>query len=176
MRQTFGKARLPLWVLIGATVLLLAGLATACNSQLKPATIAMMDEAEARWQENPVLSYRIVVDVERPDDRRRNELIVEQGQVTRALIRYWDPERQRWGRPMELTIEQAQWFTVPGLFNTVREELRNSGRKRIRVAIEGDPAFPRRIELGPVMEGKKPAPYTKATVIVRVFEPLLRQQ
>ena len=157
-------------------VLILTTATAACGSRLPEATIEAIDEAQARWEANPVPSYRIVVDVNRPSDRRRNELVVEQGRITRALLRYWDPERKRWERPLELTVEQAQWFTVPGLFDTVRDELKNSGRREIRVLLEGDPAFPQRIELGPVFQDEQPVPGTEATVIVRVFEPLLRYQ
>ena len=159
------------WLTV-AWVLTLAGLLAACGPRLVSASVRMMDEAEARWQVNPVPSYRIVVDVERPDDRRRNELTVRQGQVVSAVVKYWDSRRRRWKEPYELNPEQAFPFTVPGLFDMVRGELRNSGRAEIRVAMGGEPAFPQRIVLGPVWQDLRPVPGTEATVIVREFEPL----
>lgn len=159
------------WLAV-AWVMILVGLLTACGPRLVSASVRMMDEAEARWQANPVPSYRIVVDVERPDDRRRNELTVRQGQVVSAVVKYWDSRRRRWKEPYELNPEQAFPFTVPGLFDMVRGELRNSGRAEIRVAMGGEPAFPRRIVLGPVWQDLRPVPGTEATVIVREFEPL----
>ena len=156
-------------VLLG---LMLAGLLAACGGRVVPATLHMIDAAETRWQAAPVLSYRIVVDVERPDDRRRNELTVRDGEVTRAVARYWDARQRRWGEPFDLNPEQAFPFTVPGLFDIVREALQNSGRADVRVALEGTPPFPRRILLGPVWEGAHPVPGTEATVTVREFEPL----
>lgn len=153
-----------------AVMLLLVSLLTACGARLVPASVDMVDEAEARWQANPVLNYRIVVDVERPDDRRRNELTVRQGEVTRAVVMYWDPRQKRWGEPYALNPEQAFPFTVPGLFDMIRGELRGSNRADIRVAMGGEPPFPQRIVLGPVWEDLRPVPGTEATVIVREFE------
>jgi len=171
-KQTAGDDRKLVRELTTVLVLLLVGFAAACGSRLVPASVRMMDEAEARWQANPVLNYRIVVDVERPDDRRRNELTVRQGEVTRAVVMYWDPRQKRWGEPYELNPEQAFPFTVPGLFDMVRGELRGSNRADIRVAMDGDPPFPQRIVLGPVWEDLRPVPGTEATVIVREFERL----
>lgn len=158
------------WWLTTAAVLLLIGFLAGCGARLVPASVGMIDDAEARWQANPVLNYRIVVDVERPDDRRRNELTVRQGEVTRAVVMYWDPREKRWGEPYELNPEQAFPFTVPGLFDMVRGELRGSDRADIRVAMGGEPPFPQRIVLGPVWEDLRPVPGTEATVIVREFE------
>ncbi len=139
-------------------------------SQPMPASIPMMDRAEERWNADPVPSYHIVVDVERPDDRRRNDLVVRQGKIVEATVRYWEGGMKRWGDRYELGQEQAFPFTVPGLFDMVRGELRGSNRADIRVLVGGEPAFPQRIPLGPVWEDNQPVSGTEATVIVRKFE------
>ena len=150
--------------------LLLAGLLTACGQQLTPATIELIDQAEASWQANPILNYDIIVDVDRPDERQRNEISVRQGQVTRAVTLSWDYNRMRWQASAPLNPEQAFPFTVPGLFDMVRGQLRASGRADIRVAMGEAPAFPQRLVLGPVWQDGQPVGGTEATVSVRHFE------
>lgn len=155
-------------------VLLLTGLLillVGC-SQPVPASRRMMDDAEARWQANPVPSYHIVVDVDRPDDRRRTELTLSEGEIVEAKVSYWDFRKKRWQEPYDLNQEQAFPFTVPGLFDMVRGELRSSGRADIRVVMKGEPAFPHRIVLGPVWQDLRPVEGTEATVTVREFKAL----
>ena len=54
----------------------------------------------------------------------------------------------------------------------VRGELRSSGRADRRVVMEGEPAFPHRIVLGPVWQDLRPVEDTEATVTLREFEVL----
>ena len=154
-------------LLIAGLLMILVG----C-SQPVPATMRMMDEAKARWQANPVPSYHIVVDVDRPDDRRRTELTLGEGEIVEAKVSYWDFRKKRWQDSYDLNQEQAFPFTVPGLFDMVRGELRSSGRADIRVVMKGEPAFPHRIVLGPVWQDLRPVEGTEATVTVREFEVL----
>jgi hypothetical protein len=150
----------------------LSGLLAGCYIGLERASIPMIDAAEANWQANPVPGYDITVEVDRPGERRRNEISVRQGQVRRAVVRSWDPDEKRWQEPAPLNEEQAFPFTVPGLFDMVRDELRHSGRADIRVMIGKSPAsFPRRLVLGPVWQAGQPVTGTEATVTVRKFEP-----
>ncbi|MFQ5814430.1 MAG: hypothetical protein ACE5I2_14730 [Anaerolineae bacterium] len=145
-------------------------------SQPVPASMRMMDDAEARWQADPVPSYHIVVDVDRPDDRRRTELTVRQSEIVEATVSYWDFRKKRWQEPYELNQEQAFPFTAPGLFDMVRGELRGSNRADIRVVMDGEPAFPHHIVLGPVWQDLRPVSGTEATVTVRKFEVLRESQ
>ncbi len=150
---------------------LLVGLFSACNSNLESATLQLMDSSEALWQADPVSTYSIVVEVDRPSDRRRNFITVEKGQVVQATVSYWNAESKQWDTPYDLNQEQAFPFTVPGLFDMVRGEIRGSGRGDIRVQLSGDPPFPRLIVLGPVLLNGQPVGGTEATVIVDEFEP-----
>ncbi len=178
-RLTNSFIPLSLFSLFPYSLFLLAGLLillVGC-SQSVPASMCMMDDAEARWQTDPVPSYHIVVDVDRLDDRRRTELIVRQGEIVEATVKYWDFGKKRWQEPYDLNYEQAFPFTVPGLFDMVRGELRGSGRADVRVVMEGEPAFPHRIVLGPVWGwcptyDLRPVDGTEATVTVREFEVL----
>lgn len=154
-------------------LLFLSGWLAGCYIGLDRASLQMIDAAEANWQANPVPGYDITVEVDRPGERRRNEISVRQGQVTRAVVRYWNPDEKRWQEPAPLNEEQAFPFTVPGLFDMVRGELQRSGRADIWVAMEKSPAsFPRRLVLGPVWQDGQAVTGTEATVTVREFEPV----
>jgi hypothetical protein len=157
------------WAL-ALVLLLLAG----CGGRLQPATTALLDDAESRWQANPVTNYRLVAQVDRPGDVRRVEVLVEQGRIVRATVRYRG--KGLWGEDIDLSEKQAQAFTVPGLFEMVRGELAGSGRGRIEVELDGDYSFPRRLALGPVYQAGQSIPDTEATVTVRRFEPLAVQE
>ena len=89
---------------------------------------------------------------------------------------YWNSDQRRWDGPLKLREEQAFPFTVPGLFDLVRDELLRSGRRDIRVAMSGDPAFPRRIVLGPVWRDDQPRSGTETRVTIRSFEPVLADE
>jgi len=156
--------------------LLTVNILTGCGGKLELASLQMINDAEAQWQANPVLSYRIVAEVEGQGERRRNEITVSQGQIARAIVIYWDSDQRWWDNPLKLREEQAFPFTVPGLFDLVRDELLRSGRRDIRVAMSGDPAFPRRIVLGPVWQDEQPRSGTETRVTIRSFEPVLADE
>lgn len=143
-----------------------------CTALMPQASFEMMNDAEAQWEADPIAGYRIVVDVERPSDRRRTEVTVRQDAIVRADVQYWNDTTGTWDEPSDLNQEQAYPFTVPGLFDMVRGELASSGRADVRVSMDGSPAFPHRIVLGPVWLDGKPVSGTEATVVVRTFEPV----
>ncbi len=155
--------------LLGA--FLLALFLGACGGRYDTATIAAMDAAQARWEANPVLNYTIVVDVDRPGEKRRNTVVVQDGEIAYGEVKYWDEAAEQWKDPFVLSQEQAYPFTVPGLFDMVRGEIRNSGRRDIQVGMDGEPPFPYRIRLGPVYLDGKPFEGTEAVVQVVEFRP-----
>jgi hypothetical protein len=72
-----------------------------------------------------------------------------------------------------LSAEQAQPFTVPGLYASIREELLVGHRSECRVAFVGDPPIPLRILLGPTLRPQGgPVPGTEARITVQTFEPV----
>lgn len=146
-------------------------LATACGPALVPAPLRMIEEAEARWRANPVVDYRIVVEVERAGERRRAEVVVSRARIERARVSYWSPGRGGWEAPAELNPEQGSPFTPPGLLETVREELLRARDTEVRVAMQEDPPFPRRIALSREGAGELPAPDGSVVVTVKSFEP-----
>lgn len=165
---------------IGALLgLFLLTLLIGCSRPV-PATVEMMDHAEARWQADPIANYHIVVDVSRPapssgsgqGERRRSEVTVHRGDIAEATVRYWDSKEERWGESYELNQAQAFPFTVPGLYEMVRGAIQDSGRVDVRVEMEREPAFPHRIVMGPVWQDDRPVPGTEAVVSVHEFKVL----
>jgi len=146
----------------------MAGLLVAC-SRLQPASLESIDRWEARWQADPVLSYHIVVDVESPGERRRNEVTIRENKIAYAETMYWDWSSRKWKASSKLDRDQAFPFTVPGLFDVLRGELRAGGRSQVRVAMSRHPAFPSRIVLGPVLQDGRAMPDTTATLTVASF-------
>ncbi|MCO6453509.1 MAG: hypothetical protein J5I90_22195 [Caldilineales bacterium] len=154
----------------GFTLLVLIAVLSGCEPKLRGVTTSDMDRAETAWEANPVRNYRIVVEVIRPDELRRNELTVEDGQVTSAIMLLWDRGKQEWREPFLLDETQAFPYTPPGLFEMVRGAIEHSGRTMIRVEMRGDPPFPQHIQFGPVWEDMQMVRGTESEVKVRSFE------
>jgi len=156
---------------LGGSVILIAGLFVGCGSRPVIVTVQSIDATRARWDARPVRSYHIIVDVERPGDRRRNAITVFEETIIRSSVAYWDEKTRDWGPPRELTAGQATPFTVPGLFTLIRQELIEGHRSDCRVAFVGDPPIPERVLLGPVMRSERPVGGSEATIFVTDFEP-----
>jgi len=157
---------------IAFALFLTALLCVACNQGLEKASNALIDRTEARWKSNPIPNYRIVVDVKRPDEFRRNDITVRQGHVKKAFVQYWDSRKKIWDNTIFLNESQALAFTVEGLFDTVRLELENSGRPVVRVAVTETPPYLQRIVLGQFWQNNQAVPNSQATVTVQQFETL----
>ena len=142
---------------------------TGCEPKLRGTSLREMNQAEAAWEVNPILSYQIVVDVIRPDELRRNELTIVNGEVQSAVMLLWDKGKREWREPFQLDQKQAFPYTVPGLFETVRGAIEHSGRTVIRVDMRGEPPFPRHIEFGPVWEEMQMVRGTESEIVVRRF-------
>lgn len=140
-----------------------------CVPGLHRASLEMIDRAEAQWKESPVLDYEITVEVNRPDDRRRTSVIVQQGQIVRGEVTYWNSADKRWNEPYALNEEQSFPFTIPGLFEMVRGELKGSGRVDIRMRMKDELSFPWYIVLGPVMLDGQAVSGTEAVISVEQY-------
>ncbi len=158
------------WIIALLVVLVTVAVVYARDARLDQATIKMINDAQAVWYLEPVLNYHIVVDVNRPDEKRRNDITVQNGVITSATVKYWDSGRLRWEEPYDLNEDQAFPFTIPGLYDMLRGALNNSNRPDIQVDMRGDPPFPHRIVLGPVWQDGVPVWGTETEVIVREFE------
>lgn len=167
----FNLTKIKLFLLGGLSIgLVLAGISYFRNAKLEEASYRMLNESQGIWYTAPILNYHIVVDVKRPDERRRNEIIVEEGEVIEATVKYWKPGGLGWDTPYSLNEEQAYPFTIPGLYDMVRGALASSNRADIRVEMRGNPPFPHRVVFGPVWEGGRPVMGTESQVTVQTFE------
>jgi hypothetical protein len=124
-RPVIGSVRL------AGSVILIAGLFVGCGPRPAIVTVQSLDATRTRWEARPVRSYHIIVDIERPGDRRRNDITVLDEMMIRSSVAYWDERRRDWGPSRALTAGQATPFTVPGLFALIR---RNSSRVIVRTA------------------------------------------
>ncbi len=152
-------------------VTVIAGLGLLVGCGLAGASEAELAQAEAAWQAAPLASYHMVVEVQRAQERRRHEVWVREGEIVSGTLQYRQ-EGEGWGPPQQMDTAQAAPFTVPGLFATVREQMRYGNRLLVRVQLSGSPPFPHRIVLGPVRQDGMPVEGTETTVDVRLLEPL----
>jgi len=156
--QRYGK--IPVALLLGA--FLIGG----CIPGLHRASLEMIDRAEDQWQQAPAQDYEITVEVNRSDDRRRTTVVVQQGRIVQGEVSYWNSADKRWDEPYPLNEEQSFPFTIPGLFEMVRGELKNSGRVDIRVRMADELSLPWYIVLGPVMLDGQAISGTEAVITV----------
>ena len=163
------------WGVVGLAALVLAGVWAARNARLEDATIGLLNDAQTAWYAQPVLSYRMEVDVNRPGEFRRVNLTVRDGEVVEALVKYRSPNTFLWEDPYPLNADQAEPFTIPGLYDMVRGAINAGNRTDIRVDMgweDGPVPFPRRVVLGSVWDGGLQVSGTEAQVVVRRFEVL----
>ena len=165
--RILSKGRLISLVLLCSVSLLSAG---CFFDKLEPATLSLIDDAEAVWLASPAPSYRMTVEIDRPGDRRRSIVTVVDHEIVEGVVSYWDFEDSKWQEPYALNEEQSFPFSVPGLFDMVRGALEESGRQSIHVMMAGEPPFPQRIILGPVVVDGEPFDQTKATVTIHQFD------
>jgi hypothetical protein len=151
--------------------LAVVGFLAGCSSRLQPASLGLINDCEDRWRAHPIVSYHIVVDVDAPGERRRNEITVQQGKISRAVMRYWNRSAGKWEAPTGLGKEQALPFTVPGLFDIIRGEVMRGSRTDIRVEISQHPSYPRCIVLGREVRDGRPLSGTQTTLTVASFGP-----
>ena len=155
------------FVLFSAIALVSSGCLLGGSPQI---TIEQVNAAESAWLASPSTDYIITVEVDRPDDRRRNMVVVADGEIVEGIVSYWDSDARKWQEAQPLGKDQAYPFTVPGLFEMVRGSLADSGREDTRVKMEGEPPFPREIVLGPVIVDGEPFSMTEATIKVKHFQ------
>lgn len=145
-------------------------IAVSCGPPMEKATLARIDEADAHWRSSAISNYHIIVDVERSEELRRQDITVRSGQISHAIVQYWNSRNKRWENTISLNESQAIAFTVPGLLETVREELQSNRRPIIQVSLTPGPPYLQRIILGQVWQNDRAVPSSQASVIVQKFE------
>jgi len=155
---------------VAVTIFGLALVFAGCNGRMEKASPQVLDQMESDWQSRGIRKYRIVVDVERPDELRRNDITVVDGQVTKGVLQFWEPHEKRWNAVIRLNESQALAFSVSGLFDTVRSELTNGGRPVVQVEPSKEPPFIKKIILGQIRQNNQAIAKSEATIIVQKFE------
>ena len=161
------------FLLAGLGILALVFLYLIANREKRypELTFTLLNNAETQWYNAGITDYRLVVDVEFSTERRRHAITVRNGEIIEATLSYWD--KGAWGEPDSMNLEQAIQYTVPGLFNSLRQEINLDFREELRVDMNTDPAYPRYIYLGQVWQDGEPMPESEARFSVTEFELLL---
>lgn len=144
--------------------------AVSCGPPMEKATLPRIDEADARWRSSGITNYHIIVDVERSEELRRHDITVRDGHIIHAIVQYWNSHNKRWENTISLNEAQALAFTVPGLLETVREELQSNRRPIIQVLLTSEAPYLQRVILGQFWQNDRAVPSSQASVIVQKFE------
>jgi hypothetical protein len=135
-------------------------------------SIIRLTEAEADWYEAGVASYRVVVDISFSGEKRRHWIVVRNNLLESAETAGWDGEA--WGAPQAMGAEDAAFYTIPGLFQTVRLALQNEqvAREAYRMSAGGEPPIPRVIYFSEIIQEGEPVEGTALLIEVVEFEAL----
>ena len=140
----------------------LTALSLSCReATLDPRNVAA---AETLWKTNGLSSYRIELQVAN-GPVRRVEVTVENGSFQNGSLRERTSDAKGWGPPMPLDETRARPYTVPGLFQTLREEL-SAGQRTVMATFNPNRGYVERIEL------RGSAAETPTLIAVLSLEPL----
>lgn len=114
-------------------------------------SLSGLNELEQNWYAAGIDSYDLTIEVQFFEERRLHHLKVRGGLVEAAFLRLWDAKSGEWGKNEVMSAENAYWFTLPGLFQTIRQEIQNDMRQYIRSEVNNDPVYPKVIIFGPLM-------------------------
>ena len=99
-------------------------------------------------------------------------MIVLNGVVSEARIRYWDFEAKAWKEFRPMSLQAAGEVTVPGLFAIIRVELLDDLDRDIQVVYSQNPTYPQRILLGSLSLDGEVVQSTQGEILVTGFEEL----
>jgi hypothetical protein len=128
-------------------------------------TLAARDitAAETLWKTNGLSSYRIELQV--TDGLERHiEVTVQAGAFQNGVL-LERADEEGWEPPIPLDETQARPYTVPGLFETLREEL-SAGQRTVTATFNPNRGYVEHMELGEIA-GSEPT-----VVLVQSLEPL----
>nr|WP_290665120.1 DUF6174 domain-containing protein [Ardenticatena sp.] len=159
------------WVVMVLVLLMASG----CGwfDGFAPSASFQTNNAERKaWEALGITSYRVLVEVEKYNERRRVEVVVRDGQLEQAVLRYWSDDERAWEAPQMLSEERGEPYTVPGLFEMVGGELAGQQRS-VSARYNETYRFPELIRLGNVHD-QNGTVLRDTEVVVRVleFEPL----
>lgn len=135
-------------------------------------TLSRLNDNETNWYAEGILDYRVLVSVAFGSEQRRYEIVVLGGSLSEASSSRFEEAAGEWGPFIATPAEEAGYFTVPGLFGTVRSALLNEevDREVLRMEIDGNLSYPKRVLLGRILEEGFPIDGTDVLIEVLEFE------
>jgi hypothetical protein len=135
-------------------------------------TLASLNASETDWYAEGILDYDALVSVSFAAERRRYEVVVREGVLSAAHSSSLDEATGVWGPFTETSTEEAEFFTMPGLFSTMRAALLNEevSREVLRLEVDGALFYPKRLVWGRIYEDGFPVDGTEVLIEVLEFE------
>jgi hypothetical protein len=135
-------------------------------------TLARLNESEANWYAAGILDYDARITVAFSSERRQYEVSVRGGALSEARSAGWDDALGDWGPASPVSAEEGGFFTIPGLFATLRSALFNDAvpREVLRMEIASTLPHPSRLVLGEILEEGFPVDGTEVLIEVLEFE------
>ena len=104
--------------------------------------------AETLWKTNGLSSYRLSLEVSN-GLTRRIEVTMENGSFRNGVLLERALDGEGWEPPRPLDEMQARPYTVPGLFQTLREEL-SAGQRTVHARFNHNRGYVEQMELGEI--------------------------
>jgi len=169
-------------VIVFAGGLIIGGvLFAAISSRLRPqeyenvpaANIYSLIEAESRWYGLAIYDYQVQVEISFGDERRMHRIQVSENSIAAAEVQYWDFLVEGWAPSETLSPAEAYYFTIPGLFETIRQALLGEvQREYAHCGYDPEIAYPTSIYLGRILQEDGAADGTALSIRVIEFVPL----
>lgn len=164
------------FLLFGAMIAVALGLYTARSwdphRDIPHVTLTSLNAIENAWYGEGLSDYRLRVQVEFSLEKRLYEVVVRGNAMVGARAAEWDTTHDDWGPYREAGSEEADFFTIPGLFGLVRGSLLDIDVKREVLRMEADERLPvpARIFMGRVVQDSVPIDGTELMIEVLEFE------
>ena len=157
-------------LLLLPAMFLLLFVTLGCGDRGERATPQLLSQIQSDLRSSGIHSYRIVVDVERPGELRRNDITVAGDRIQKGIVLYWEPKEKRWGNLITLNESQAIAFSLPGLVDTLQSEINNANRPVVRIVSTQNPPYIKKIILGQLRQNNEAVPDSQATITVHTFQ------
>lgn len=133
-----------------------------------------LNRQEAEWYAQGIWNYRVLVLVRFATEQRRYQIEVRDNIIADAKSSRWDEDQETWGPFTTAGTEEADFFTIPGLFGMLRADLRNEevDREVMRMGLADGQTYPGLIYLGDIIQDGVSVDGTDLVIEVLEFERL----
>lgn len=101
---------------------------------------ASIDAAKGRWGNSHVTNYFVDIGERKPDSTVNVLLVLANDQIQAAQKRVKD-ENGEWGEPVAVPLNEAQQYTIDGLFARVQREASGRGAVPMNMKVTFDPSL-----------------------------------